>query len=114
MKITLDAKNEKIGRLASKVAALLRGKDLPSFAKNVVPSVTVHVENASLLKLTDKKKRNVKYRSYTGYPGGLKEQSLGELITKKGIEEVLRKAVYGMLPGNKLRSRIIKNLHITK
>jgi len=110
--INIDAKGKKIGRLASEIALILRGKDSTSFARNVAPEIKVTVENISLLDIAPEKKESKVYVSYTGYPGGLRKRSLDETIERKGYGEVLRKAVYGMLPKNKLRARMMKNLII--
>lgn len=111
---TIDAKNSKIGKVASQAAALLIGKNVPTFRKNIVQEVTVKIVNASKADINEKKKVEKKYVRYSGYPGGLKEFSLGTLAVQKGYKEVFRKAVYGMLPHNKLRARMIKNLVITE
>ncbi len=111
---TLDATNKKLGRISSEIAILLMGKNTPAFAKNIVPNVEVVVTNASKLHIADAKKENMEYKWYSGYPGGLRFEKLKDALTKKGPEEVLRRTVYGMLPTNKLRSKMIQNLKITK
>jgi len=110
---TVDIKeeNQALGRIATKIADMLRGKNTPEFQPNVVPSVKVLVKNASELNLSDKKMAE-EYTHYTGYPGGLRHTTRSRVIEKKGYAEVIRRAVYGMLPKNKLRSRFIKNLII--
>ncbi len=113
-KYIIDAKGKKFGRVASEVAALLRGKGLASFTPNELSGVTVEVQNASGLALTPKKLEGTEYRRYTGYPGGLKMATLGERIEKRGVGEALRKAILGMLPRNRLRPRAIKGLIIKK
>lgn len=110
MKHTLDAQGKKIGRIASQAAAILLGKHSPSFAKNKVSADTVEIVNASRADVTAKKKTDDIYVTYTGFRGGLKSESLGELITRRGMKEVFRTAVRRMLPNNKLRDRRIKNL----
>ncbi|MAZ40925.1 50S ribosomal protein L13 [bacterium] len=110
---TIDAQDRQLGRVASEAALLLRGKTTPDFKANVAPKVKVHVVNASKLNITERKAKGKVYTRYTGYPGGLREQTLEELIAKKGHGEAVRKAVYGMLPGNKLRKEMLKNLTIT-
>lgn len=110
MKHTLDAKNMKLGRVASKAAHFLMGKDTPSFARNKVANVSVEIVNASKADIREKKMLEKKYITYSGYPGGLKTQKMKEIVAKKGIEEVFKLAVYGMLPPNRLRARVIKNL----
>lgn len=109
---TIDAENKSLGRVATEVALVLRGKDSPSFERHIAPDVSVTVINAGKLSLTEKKQNDKVYTHYTGYPGGLRKTTLSELLEKKGPEEVVRKAVYGMLPNNKLRSKMLKNLHV--
>ncbi len=107
-----DAKDKKLGRLASEIAVVLMGKNDPNFAPNVVAKVKVLVENASQMDISEKKKAEKVYDHYSGYPGGRKEISLKALIEKKGYGEPLKNAIYGMLPKNKLRDQIMKNLEI--
>jgi large subunit ribosomal protein L13 len=109
-----DAKDKKIGRLASEIAVVLMGKDDPNYAPNKVADVKVLVENASQLDISDKKMEQKIYDHYSGYPGGRKEIPLKRLIEKKGYGEPLRNAVYGMLPKNKLRDLMMKNLTINE
>ncbi len=112
MKYTIDAQGKKLGRVASEAAARLRGKTLASFSRNVLPDITVEIENASGILISQKKADGTKYRRYSGYPGGLKETTLAEFDRKKGRPELLRKVVLGMLPKNKLRARLIKRLTV--
>lgn len=110
MKYTIDAQGKSLGRVASEAARLLRGKGSPSFTPNILPDAEVLVVNGSKLSVTEKKAAQTKYQKYSGYPGGLREISLAEFIAKKGHGELLRKAVLGMLPRNRQRSRLIKRL----
>ena len=112
-KYTLDATNKKPGRLAAEVAVLLMGKNRVDFARNSIPDVKVEVTNADSMSFNANKLRDKKYASHSGYPGSLKLPSMQEILDKKGGKEVLRRAVLGMLPKNKLRPRMIKNLKIT-
>ncbi len=114
MKYTIDAKNKRLGNVAQQAAAYLMGKNSVDFARNVVPDVTVVVENASQMDITDKKKAEKYYLTYSGYPGGQTKEFLGNLEERRGIEEVLRRAVIRMLPKNKLQDRMIVNLQVTK
>ena len=113
-KYTINATDRPIGRVATEAATYLLGKDMPDFAKNVVAPVEVTIENAEKLKISEKKRSQKEYQRYSGYPGGQKIQSLQDLIDKKGYEEVLRKAIYGMLPSNRLRARRMKQLVFSK
>ncbi len=114
MKYTIDATGKKMGRVASEAATLLMGKNSVEFARNKAPLVTVSITNASKLSLTQKKKDDTVYTTYTGYPGGLKLQTLDQMITKKGYAEALRTATKNMLPANKLRAVMLKNLIISE
>jgi len=106
---TIDATNKILGRLAVEVALLLRGKEKPDFVPYKDEGDTVIIKNIDKLKVTGKKMDQKKYYRHSGYPGGLREISLGELL-KTRPEEVLKKAVLGMLPKNKLRDKMIKRL----
>ena len=111
---TIDASGKRLGRVATEVATLLMGKHRPDMAKNVVLPIEVRVENTSKLLMTEKKRNEKEYVRYTGYPGGLRKISMQKLIEKKGFSEVFRKAVYGMLPNNRLRAKRMKNLIVTE
>lgn len=111
-KYTVDAKGRVPGRVATEVAVLLMGKNRTDFARNTIPDVEVEVLNTKDLKLDTRKLKDKSYYKYSGYPGGLKSESMQRVVEKKGVTEVLRRAVYGMLPKNKLRPRMMKNLKI--
>ena len=111
---TIDATGQRLGRVASEIAVLLMGKQLPDFTRNKVPNVSVTVTNASLLDIDNKKREQKTYNRYSGYPGGLKTQRMEEVIAKKGYEAVLLNAISGMLPANKLRPLMLKNLTINE
>ena len=113
-KHVIDATNKRVGRVATTVATILMGKDKPDYQANVFPSVSVHITNTSKADISEKKKDLKRYSNYSGYPGGLKKPTMKQVIEKKGYSEVFEKAVYGMLPSNKLRSRMMKNLTITE
>ena len=105
----IDAQGEILGRLAVKIALLLRGKHRPDFVFNKDTGDFVVVKNVDKIKLTGKKIGQKKYYHHTGYLGNLKEKPLKKLI-KENPKEVLKKAVFGMLPKNKLRAKQIKRL----
>ena len=109
---TIDAKNKTLGRVASETAAVLRGKTDPSFEPNRVPDAKVSVINMADIKITGQKGKNKRYTRYTGFPGGLRFESMEKALKEKGMNYVFRKAVSGMLPRNKLYGAIIKNLII--
>lgn len=114
MKYTIDAKDKKLGRLATEVAVLLMGKNTADFAKNKIPNITVEVVNLSKLSIDPSKKENTLYKRFSGYPGGLKIENLGKLADRLGLGTAFKKTVSGMLPKNKLRDRMLKNLVITE
>ena len=107
----IDADGRILGRLATKVANLLRGKNKPQYVDFMDTGDFVVVVNAEKIKVTGKKLEQKKYYSHTGYPGGIKEKTLSELMDKKP-EEAIRKAVWGMLPKNKLNRAIHKKLKV--
>ena len=109
---TIDATDKILGRLASEVAALLNAKDSIHFVKHRVADVTVKVINASKIKVSGNKMKERMHKTYSGFPGGLKEVSLEHVIEKKGHGELIKHAVEGMLPKNKLQSIRMKNLVI--
>lgn len=109
--VDIKEENVSLGRTATKIADMLRGKNTPEFQPNAVPAVRVSVKNVDALQMSEKKMTE-EYTHYTGYPGGLRYTSRAKIVEKKGFAEVLRRAVYGMLPKNKLRSRFMKNLVI--
>jgi large subunit ribosomal protein L13 len=113
MKHTLDATGKRMGRLATEIAVILMGKNRSDFSRNKIPELELEVTNASKMSIDTKKKRDKSYVSHSGYPGALKTVSMQQVIESKGEKEVLRKAVLGMLPKNKLRAQMIKNLIIT-
>ncbi|MCX6794061.1 MAG: uL13 family ribosomal protein, partial [Candidatus Gottesmanbacteria bacterium] len=88
----------------------LLGKRSVHFAKNQAHPVTVTINNASKLHLPARRTAGKIYKHYTGYPGGQREISMSEMITKKGIAEVVKKTIEGMLPHNKLHKPRTKNL----
>jgi len=101
-----------LGRIASKAASLLMEKDSTQFSRNKIEIKEVCIFNVSKLNIKESKKIQKKYKWYSGYPGGLREESMDTAIAKKGNAYVLRRAVNGMLPKNKLRSKMIKQLKI--
>jgi large subunit ribosomal protein L13 len=111
-KYTLDATDKRPGRLATEVAVLLMGKNRTDFARNKLPDVEVEVEGASKMNIDAKKMTDKVYSHHSGYPGGLKQETMERVVEKKGAKEVLRRAVSGMLPKNKLRAQMMKRLTI--
>lgn len=110
----IDAQGRRLGRVATEAAVLLMGKHTPAFAKNIVPEVTVSIINASKAYISTKKKNTKEYASHSQHLGGIRIQKMAHLIEQKGVGEAFKKAVWGMLPTNKLRKQMIKNLTITE
>ena len=107
----VDANGIILGQLASRVAGLLTGKSKPYFTRHLDCGDFVSVTNASKIKVTGKKEELKKYPRYSGYPAGLKTRVLKDLRVSKPTE-IIRHAVYGMLPNNKLRDRWMARLTI--
>ncbi|EQC39920.1 50S ribosomal protein L13 [Saprolegnia diclina VS20] len=107
----VDAKGQVVGRLASQLAPILRGKHKPTYAPNVDCGDVVVVLNAKDIVLTGNKWDDKLYRWHTGFPGGLKTRTAKQ-IKEKDEGDVLRKAVMGMLPKNKMRALQIAKLKI--
>ncbi len=107
----VDAENKVLGRLAAKVAAVLRGKHKPVFTPHVDTGDFVIVINAEKIHLTGTKLDNKMYYRHSGYPGGIKGVSAGEMLDKKP-EAIIQHAVRGMLPKNKLGRQQLKKLKV--
>ncbi len=107
----VDAKDEVLGRLASRVAIVLRGKHKPSFTPHVDCGDNVIIINAEKVKLTGNKMSEKQYVRHTGYPGGQRIESPEDLLAKKP-EAVVEKAVRGMLPKSRLGSELFRNLFV--
>ena len=107
----VDAKDQVLGRLATKVARLLIGKDKPSFTPYLDSGDHVVVINADKIRLTGNKVEQKVYYSHSGYPGGLKEVP-AKRVRETKPEWMVREAVLGMLPKNKLRARRAKKLRV--
>jgi large subunit ribosomal protein L13 len=108
---TIDATDKVLGRLAVKVAVLLQGKSRIDFAPNKNTGDLVIVKNINKIKITGNKKQNKIYYHHSGYLGGMKEITFEKLF-EKDPEKVFKKAVFGMLPNNKLRAKRIKRLKV--
>lgn len=109
----VDATDQVLGRLASEVAKILRGKNKPQFTPSVDMGDFVIVLNALKVKVTGNKEKDKKYYNHSGYPGGLKEKTL-EFLRKKNPEEILMRAIKGMLPHNKIGKQMLKKVKIYK
>ena len=103
-----------MGRIAGKAAVFLMGKHSPKFKKNTIPETKVKVIHVSKIDFDVKKMEKEYHIRYSGYPGGLKKKNLRQVVAQKGYSEVMREAVYGMLPPNKQRRVMMKNLTISE
>ncbi len=112
-KFTLDASGKKVGRVASEAAKLLMGKNRADFVRNAIPNVEVQVINTSKAEITIKKLDRKLHARFSGFPSGITVETVGQVIGKKGHKELFRRAIHGMLPRNKLRSKMMRHLKIT-
>lgn len=109
--IVVDATDQTLGRFASKVAKILRGKNKPNFTPHVDCGDNVIVINAEKIRLTGNKWNAKEYIRYTGYPGGQRSQTAKEILAKYP-ERLVEKAVKGMLPKNRLGRKLFTNLYV--
>lgn len=107
----VDVKGQILGRVSTRIARLLIGKDKPEFVPYLDLGDYVVVVNAGKIRVTGKKETDKIYYRHSGYPGGLKSETLGEL-RKRRPEEIIRRAIKGMLPKNKLQKERLKRLHV--
>ncbi|MBI2610022.1 50S ribosomal protein L13 [Candidatus Giovannonibacteria bacterium] len=107
--LTVDVKGKILGRAASEVAILLRGKNRADFEPRIRPTHKVKIENVDKLKVSGNKFREKIYMRYSGFPSGLRRLTMEEVFMKNP-EEIFKRAVWGMLPNNKSRKFIIRNL----
>jgi large subunit ribosomal protein L13 len=110
--ILVDAEGIVLGRMASQIALILRGKHKPSYTPHMDCGDNVVVINAGKVKLTGKKLSDKIYYRHTGYPGGIKERRAGEILAGKHPERVVQKAIERMIPGGPLGRRQLKNLRV--
>ena len=109
--VVVDAEGQVLGRLASKVAKIIRGKHKPTFTPHVDGGDNVIVVNAEKVVLTGNKMSGKTYIRHTGYPGGQRKQTAAETLAKYP-ERLVEKAVKGMLPKNRLGRKLFTNLHV--
>jgi large subunit ribosomal protein L13 len=107
----VDADGATLGRLATEVAAILRGKHKTSFSPHLDTGDPVIVVNAAKVRVTGNKLQAKKYVRHSGYPGGLRSETLERLLSRRP-EEVIRRAVRGMLPQNRLGEQMVRKLHV--
>lgn len=107
----VDVKDKVLGRVASDIATKLMGKAKPNFVRNLDCGDYVVVINAKYVTVTGHKEQEKLYSRYSGYPGGLKQKALWQ-VRAEDPKKIMRSAIYGMLPKNKLRDRLITRLYI--
>lgn len=110
---TIDAEGKRLGRVATEAATVLLGKDQVDYARHIAAPVKVTITNVRKLDISDKRKGEI-YQTYSGYPGGQKDETLEHLGERRGYAEVVRRTIAGMLPSNKLKKIILHNLIITE
>lgn len=111
---TIDAAGRTLGRVASEAAKALMGKMRADYTPNKNSGVRVTISNAGKLYIRERKRSRTIYTTYSGYPGGLKSESLASLTARKGNGEALRRAISRMLPRNTMHTPRMKNLAITE
>ncbi len=109
--VVVDASGQTLGRLATRIAHMLRGKDQPTFTPNVDNGAGVIVINAAHIRVTGRKLEQKFYARHSGYPGGIRMTRLDEMLAKRP-DRVIRLAVKGMLPKNSLGRRALKRLRV--
>ena len=107
----VDANGATLGRLATQVAAILRGKHKPTFSPHLDTGDPVIVVNAAKVRVSGNKLKAKNYVRHSGYPGGFRAENLERLLSRRP-EEVIRRAVRGMLPQNRLGEQMMRKLHV--
>ena len=109
--IEIDATNQSLGRMASRIAMTLRGKDTAAWTPNIIPDVQVVVHNLDKIVFKGTKAASKIYYKHSGFPGGMRERTLEEAWARNK-DQVLRKVVRGMLPENRQRDILLNNIVI--
>jgi large subunit ribosomal protein L13 len=109
--VLVDASGKTLGRLATQLADILRGKRKPEYTPHIDTGDFVIVVNAEKVRVTGDKLQKKTYRRHSGYPGGLRERTLSEMLARRP-EEVIRRAVKGMLPRNRLARQQLRKLKV--
>ena len=110
---TIDASGKRLGKVATEAAALLLGKNNPSYARHIMEDVTVEITNASKLDISEKRSKE-EYQSFSGHPGGRRVETLDHLGKRLGYGEALKRTIGGMLPTNKHKKPLLQKLVITE
>jgi len=108
----IDASGRTLGRVATEAAVVLMGKNKPTFERHAYTGFPVRVVNASKLRITAKKLESIYHHRYSGMRGGLRTLKGTETAEKKGLKELIKLAIYQMLPGNKIRREMMKHLKV--
>ena len=108
----IDARGKRLGVVAAEAASVLLGKRSPAFAKHIAFPIAVNITNARLLDISEKKRLQKVYKTYSGYPSGQKVETLDHLAVRRGYSEALTRTIGGMLPKNRLHKLRMKNLSI--
>ena len=111
---SIDAAGRTLGRVASEAAKALMGKMRPDYTPNKNSGVKVTITNAAKLYIRERKRSGKIYTTYSGYPGGMKRESLASLTARKGNGEALRRAIARMLPRNTMHTPRMKNITVTE
>ena len=106
---TIDASNRVVGRLASEVATIIRGKTSAEYSPHVLPQVNVTILNIDKIKISEKKLDSTFYYHYSGYPGGMKSRSVRDFF-EKSPKSLFLKVIDNMIPANKLKKSILKRI----
>jgi large subunit ribosomal protein L13 len=109
----IDATGKRLGKIATEAASVLNGKRETDFARHTIADITVNITNVSKMDIPEKKKAEI-YQTYSGYPGGRKTETLKHLGERRGYAEVVRRTIAGMLPDNKLKKQLLKQLVISE
>jgi large subunit ribosomal protein L13 len=112
--LTIDAAGKTLGRVASEAAKALMGKTSPSYVPHIQSGARVTIVNAAKLHSTERKRNKTIHSTYSGFPGGLKHESLSSLNARRGHGEALRRSIERMMPRNRLRTARMKNLTVTE
>jgi large subunit ribosomal protein L13 len=112
IKYTIDATGKALGRVSTEIASIILGKNTTTAARNSVVDADIEVVNASKIKISGDKFKTSVHKRYTGFPSGLRLPTLTEIASKKGYKELVRHAVEGMLPKNKLQKLRMQKLNI--
>lgn len=113
-KYDIDAAGKALGRVAAEAARALMGKAHADYTPHIPSVVTVTIANAGKIRMTEKKRLQKKYTQYSGHPGGLKIESLGSLVGRRGKSAAVRKAVERMIPRNTMKTARLKRLIVTE